>query len=86
MGLVDRVRGALASRRRGEQDAPAENAGPRAAPGREDPQERVTGTEPEQETFVGRAGAEDPDVSGPSGADRRSGREPGLGDGAARDA
>jgi hypothetical protein len=87
MGLVERVRRNLVGRRRGERDAPAMNAGPRESGGTEaaSTQDRTssTGTSP-NDTFVGRVGGDEAGDVGTSGAGRRTGREPGAGDGAAR--
>ena len=88
MGLVDRIKRTLVGRDRGERDAPAINAGPRESGGTEaaSTQDRTssTGTS-HNETFVGRAGGDEAGDVGTSGAGGRAGREPGAGDGAARD-
>ena len=84
-GLVERDRTA---RRRGEEDAPAHNAGPRATGGA--PQagatdaNSTTGTTPNEE-FVGRAGGDETGDVGLSGGEARSGQRPDGHTGAARD-
>lgn len=92
MSILGRVLGWVrrdrAARRRGEIDAPAENAGPRPTggrpPGATQDQHSTTGTT-EHDEFVGRAGGDEAGEPGTSGGESRSGGPVSGDTGAGRD-